>query len=66
MQREEGVDKVVAVDSVAPAHQLGDAEFVQADIGRRPSGGCSRSTASTPWCILMCPGRRSAVVGGPP
>lgn len=32
VQREPGVDRVIAVDAVAPAHQLGDAEFVRADI----------------------------------
>lgn len=32
VQREPGVDRVIAVDAVAPAHQLGDAEFVTADI----------------------------------
>nr|WP_260611249.1 NAD-dependent epimerase/dehydratase family protein [Streptomyces sp. WAC04770] len=32
VQREPGVDRVIAVDAVAPAHPLGDAEFVRADI----------------------------------
>ncbi len=36
VQRDPGVDRVIAVDAVAPAHQLGDAEFVRADI-RRPA-----------------------------
>ncbi|MFE1963433.1 NAD-dependent epimerase/dehydratase family protein [Streptomyces sp. NPDC059479] len=36
VQRDPGVERVIAVDAVAPAHQLGDAEFVRADI-RRPA-----------------------------
>lgn len=32
IQRDPGVDRVIAVDAVAPEHQLGDALFVQADI----------------------------------
>ncbi|ARF73294.1 NAD-dependent dehydratase [Kitasatospora albolonga] len=32
VQREPGVDRVIAVDAVAPAHPLGDVEFVRADI----------------------------------
>ncbi|MFJ5048769.1 NAD-dependent epimerase/dehydratase family protein [Streptomyces sp. NPDC088719] len=32
VQREPGVDRVIAVDAVAPAHELGDAQFVRADI----------------------------------
>ncbi|MEV7681738.1 NAD-dependent epimerase/dehydratase family protein [Streptomyces sp. NPDC088341] len=36
VQRDPGVDRVIAVDAVAPAHRLGDAEFVRADI-RRPA-----------------------------
>lgn len=34
--RDPGVDRVVAVDAVAPGHALGGAEFVRADI-RRPA-----------------------------
>ncbi|WP_415951331.1 NAD-dependent epimerase/dehydratase family protein [Streptomyces sp. KLOTTS4A1] len=36
IQRDPEVDRVIAVDAQAPAHQLGGAEFVQADI-RRPA-----------------------------
>lgn len=36
IQRDPGVDRVIAVDAVAPGHQLGDAEFVTADI-RQPA-----------------------------
>ncbi|MEV7089707.1 NAD-dependent epimerase/dehydratase family protein [Streptomyces sp. NPDC093085] len=36
VQRESGVDRVIAVDAVEPPHPLGDAEFVRADI-RRPA-----------------------------
>ncbi|MFF3751389.1 NAD-dependent epimerase/dehydratase family protein [Streptomyces sp. NPDC002018] len=36
VQRDPGVDRVIAVDAVDPPHQLGDAEFVRADI-RRPA-----------------------------
>ncbi|MDI3390531.1 NAD-dependent epimerase/dehydratase family protein [Streptomyces sp. B-S-A8] len=36
VQREPGVDRVIAVDAVPPGHQLGDADFVQADI-RQPT-----------------------------
>lgn len=36
VQRDPGVDRVIAVDAVAPAHQLGDAVFVPADI-RQPA-----------------------------
>ncbi|MET9346786.1 NAD-dependent epimerase/dehydratase family protein [Streptomyces termitum] len=36
VQREPGVERVVAVDAVEPAHSLGAAEFVRADI-RRPA-----------------------------
>ncbi|MFJ2114016.1 MULTISPECIES: NAD-dependent epimerase/dehydratase family protein [unclassified Streptomyces] len=36
VQRDSGVDRVIAVDAVAPDHPLGDAEFVRADI-RRPA-----------------------------
>ncbi|NEE08353.1 NAD-dependent epimerase/dehydratase family protein, partial [Streptomyces sp. SID7499] len=32
VQCEPGVDRVIAVDAVAPTHELGDAEFVRADI----------------------------------
>ncbi|MFJ2027591.1 NAD-dependent epimerase/dehydratase family protein [Streptomyces sp. NPDC087897] len=32
VQREPGVDRVIAVDAVAPEHDLGDARFVRADI----------------------------------
>ncbi|MYR79528.1 NAD-dependent epimerase/dehydratase family protein [Streptomyces filamentosus] len=32
VQRDPGVDRVIAVDAVPPSHQLGDAEFVRADI----------------------------------
>ncbi len=32
VQRDPGVDRVIAVDAVPPPHQLGDAEFVRADI----------------------------------
>ncbi|MYS11973.1 NAD-dependent epimerase/dehydratase family protein [Streptomyces sp. SID6041] len=35
IQRDPEVDRVIAVDAVDPAHPLGDAEFVRADI-RRP------------------------------
>ncbi|MFC7221293.1 NAD-dependent epimerase/dehydratase family protein [Streptomyces polyrhachis] len=38
IQREPGVSRVIAVDAVPPRHQLGGAEFVQADI-RRPTVG---------------------------
>ncbi|MEE1931481.1 NAD-dependent epimerase/dehydratase family protein [Streptomyces sp. TRM 70351] len=38
VQREPDVERVIAVDAVPPAHQLGAAEFVQADI-RRPAIG---------------------------
>lgn len=36
LRREAGVERVIAVDAVAPAHDLGGAEFVRADI-RRPA-----------------------------
>jgi UDP-glucose 4-epimerase len=36
LQRAPGVDRVIAVDAVAPEHGLGGAEFVRADI-RRPA-----------------------------
>ncbi|MFI8438575.1 NAD-dependent epimerase/dehydratase family protein [Streptomyces sp. NPDC079020] len=36
VQREPGVDRVIAVDAVAPGHRLGDADFVRADI-RQPA-----------------------------
>ncbi|MFF5568274.1 NAD-dependent epimerase/dehydratase family protein [Streptomyces sp. NPDC012623] len=36
VQREPGVDRVIAVDAVPPGHPLDDAEFVRADI-RRPA-----------------------------
>lgn len=36
VQREPGVDRVIAVDAVAPDHRLGDAVFVRADI-RQPA-----------------------------
>ncbi|MFI6699123.1 NAD-dependent epimerase/dehydratase family protein [Streptomyces sp. NPDC050509] len=36
VQRESGVDRVIAVDAETPGHALGDAEFVRADI-RRPA-----------------------------
>nr|WSZ97653.1 NAD-dependent epimerase/dehydratase family protein [Streptomyces sp. NBC_00857] len=36
VQRASDVDRVIAVDAVTPEHQLGDAEFVRADI-RRPA-----------------------------
>lgn len=36
IQRDPEVDRVIAVDAVLPAHQLGGAEFVQADI-RQPT-----------------------------
>ncbi|MFE4056095.1 NAD-dependent epimerase/dehydratase family protein [Streptomyces sp. NPDC059096] len=36
VQREPGVDRVIAVDAETPGHGLGDAEFVRADI-RRPA-----------------------------
>ncbi|MFE7128695.1 NAD-dependent epimerase/dehydratase family protein [Streptomyces sp. NPDC057617] len=36
VQRDPGVERVIAVDAVEPAHELGDAEFVRADI-RRPA-----------------------------
>ncbi|MFF7872620.1 NAD-dependent epimerase/dehydratase family protein [Streptomyces californicus] len=32
VQRDPGVDRVIAVDAVAPDHDLGDARFVRADI----------------------------------
>lgn len=32
IQRDPGVDRVIALDAVTPGHQLGDAEFVLADI----------------------------------
>ncbi|MFJ6185586.1 NAD-dependent epimerase/dehydratase family protein [Streptomyces sp. NPDC092295] len=35
VQRDSGVDRVIAVDAVPPAHQLGEAQFVRADI-RQP------------------------------
>ncbi|WP_326611007.1 NAD-dependent epimerase/dehydratase family protein [Streptomyces scopuliridis] len=35
VQRDSDVDRVIAVDAVAPAHELGGAEFVRADI-RQP------------------------------
>lgn len=38
VQREPGIDRVVAVDVVAPEHDLGDAEFIRADI-RQPMIG---------------------------
>lgn len=36
IQRDPGVDRVIAVDAVAPGHGLGDADFVTADI-RQPA-----------------------------
>ncbi|MGP3637328.1 NAD-dependent epimerase/dehydratase family protein [Streptomyces sp. 24-1644] len=36
VQRDPEVDRVIAVDAVSPGHQLGDAEFVMADI-RQPA-----------------------------
>lgn len=36
IQRDPDVDRVIAVDAVAPAHQLGDADFVRVDI-RQPA-----------------------------
>ncbi|WP_285568128.1 MULTISPECIES: NAD-dependent epimerase/dehydratase family protein [unclassified Streptomyces] len=36
IQRDPDVDRVIAVDAVAPGHQLGDAVFVRADI-RQPA-----------------------------
>ncbi|MFJ4920219.1 NAD-dependent epimerase/dehydratase family protein [Streptomyces sp. NPDC088725] len=36
VQRDAGVDRVIAVDAVAPEHPLGSAEFVRADI-RQPA-----------------------------
>jgi UDP-glucose 4-epimerase len=36
IQRDPEVDRVIGVDAVAPAHQLGGAEFLQADI-RQPA-----------------------------
>lgn len=36
VQREPGVERVIAVDAVEPGHQLGDAVFVRADI-RQPA-----------------------------
>ena len=36
IQRDPEVDRVIAVDAVQPGHQLGGAEFVQADI-RQPA-----------------------------
>lgn len=36
IQRDPEVDRVIAVDAVAPGHQLGDAVFVRADI-RQPA-----------------------------
>ncbi|MFI1017332.1 NAD-dependent epimerase/dehydratase family protein [Streptomyces sp. NPDC020965] len=38
LQRDPGVDRVIAVDAVAPGHELGGAEFVRADI-RQPAIG---------------------------
>ncbi|QGV79229.1 NAD-dependent epimerase/dehydratase family protein [Streptomyces ficellus] len=38
VQRDPGVERVIGVDAVPPAHQLGDAEFVRADI-RQPAIG---------------------------
>ncbi|WP_392671385.1 NAD-dependent epimerase/dehydratase family protein [Streptomyces sp. LN785] len=36
IQRDPDVERVIAVDAVAPGHQLGDADFVRADI-RQPA-----------------------------
>ncbi|WP_405892369.1 NAD-dependent epimerase/dehydratase family protein [Streptomyces sp. NBC_01527] len=36
IQRDPEVDRVIAVDAIAPGHQLGDADFVRADI-RQPA-----------------------------
>lgn len=36
IQRDPGVDRVIAIDAVTPGHQLGDADFVRADI-RQPA-----------------------------
>ncbi|MCX5111237.1 NAD-dependent epimerase/dehydratase family protein [Streptomyces sp. NBC_00378] len=36
IQRDPGVDRVIAVDAVVPGHELGDADFVTADI-RQPA-----------------------------
>jgi UDP-glucose 4-epimerase len=38
VQREDGVERVIGVDAVPPAHHLGGADFVQADI-RQPAIG---------------------------
>ncbi|MDF6043107.1 NAD-dependent epimerase/dehydratase family protein [Streptomyces sp. JH14] len=36
IQRDPDVDRVIAVDAISPGHQLGDADFVRADI-RQPA-----------------------------
>ena len=52
MVRDPDVDRVVAVDAVTPEHDLGDAEFVRADI-RQPAIARVLARASVDTVVHM-------------